>query len=68
MYENKEDTGPNGKKKSSSSASETLAYLKEKIEKETKFKEQELDLRKKIELQERGLQIAEDKKFNFYLI
>ena len=67
-YENKENTGPNGKKKSSSSGSETLAYLKEKIEKEAKFKEQELDLRKKIELQERGLQIAQDKKIKFYLI
>ena len=47
MDEKKEDTEPSAKKKSRSSASETLAYLKEKIEKETNFKEQELELRKK---------------------
>ena len=44
---NEKDTGPSSRKKSRSSGSETLAYLKEKIEKETKLKEQELELRKK---------------------
>ena len=62
MDEIKEDTGPITKKKSRSSGSETLAYLKEKIEKETKFKEQGLDLRKELE---RGLQIPQDNKTNF---
>ena len=38
LDENKEDSGPNVRKKSRSSGSETLAYLKEKIEKETKLK------------------------------
>ena len=50
-------------KKSISSGSETLAYLKEKIEKETKLKEQELEMRKKeLELQERPLQVAQDQQ------
>lgn len=65
MDEIKEDTGPIAKKKSRSSGNETLVYLKEKIEKETKFKEQGLDLRKELE---RGLQIAQDNKTNFELI
>ena len=53
-------------KKSRSSGSETLACLKEKIEKETKLKEQKLELRnKELELQERCLQIAQDSKINF---
>ena len=47
MDENEEETGPSARKNSGSSGSETLAYLKEKIEKETKLKEQELELRKK---------------------
>ena len=49
-------------KKFRSSGSETLAYLKEKIEKGTKLKEQELELQKKkeLELQERRLKIAQD--------
>ena len=52
LDENEEDTGPNARKKSRISGSETLAYLKEKIKKETKLKEQELELRKKeLELQ-----------------
>ena len=59
--ENEEETGPSARKKSRSSGSEILAYLKEKIEKETKLKEQELELRKKeLELQERRLEIAQD--------
>ena len=50
-------------KNQKSSGSETLAYLKEKIEKETKFKEQNLELRQKeLELQERRLQIALDEQ------
>ena len=42
-----EETGPNARKKSRGSGSETPVYLKEKIKKETKLKEQELELRKK---------------------
>ena len=47
MDENEEDTGPSARKKSRRSGSKTSVYLKEKIEKETKLKEQELELRKK---------------------
>ena len=47
LDKNEDDRGPNARKKSRSSGSETLAYLEEKIEKETKLKEQKLELRKK---------------------
>ena len=63
LDKNEEDTGPSARKKSISSGSETLAYLNEKIEKKTKSKEQELELRKKeLELQERPLKIAQDQQ------
>ena len=66
MDESKEDTGESARKKTRSSGSETLTYLKEKIEKETRLKEQEVELRKQeLELQERRLQIAQDSKSNF---
>ena len=45
---NEEETGPIARKKSRSFGSESLAYLKKKIEKETKLKEQELELRKTV--------------------
>ena len=38
LNEREEDTGPSARKKSGSSGGETLAYLKEKIEKKNKVK------------------------------
>ena len=62
MDESEKDAGSSAGKISRSPNSETVAYLKEKIEKETKLKEQ-LELRKKeLELQERRLQIAQDQQ------
>ena len=56
-------SGPSAKKRSRSSGSETLAYLKEKIEKETALKEQELELRKReLELQEKRLQNSQERQ------
>ena len=48
MDENEEDTGPSARTESRSYGSETFAYLKENIEKETMLKERELELRKTI--------------------
>ena len=62
MDESEKDAGSSAGKISTSRNSETVAYLKEKIEKETKLKER-LELRKKeLELQERRLQIAQDQQ------
>ena len=62
MDKSEQDAGSSAGKISTSPNSETVAYLKEKIEKETKLKER-LELRKKeLELQERRLQIAQDQQ------
>ena len=62
MDKSEQDAGSSAGKISRSPNSKTVAYLKEKIEKETKLKEQ-LELRKKeLELQERRLQIAQDQQ------
>ena len=46
LYGNTKDTGPSARKKSRSSGGESLVYPKEKIEKETKLKENEPGLRR----------------------
>ena len=53
------------KEKSRGSGSEIFAYLKQKIKKEAKLKEQELELRiKELELQEKRLQLPKVSKIN----